>query len=98
VARDSRSNCLRADIVSLREEQFLEIVRRNVKSSARRAVTLDARLRDDLSLDSLGVITIMMAIEQETRLPVFEIDPMVGEINTLRDLMRLITRGGPAPA
>ncbi len=49
-------------------------------------------MREDLDLDSLGVIAIMMAIEQETKLPVFEIDPNVGDVTTLRDLLELINR------
>lgn len=80
----------------LLEAQFLDIVRRNVKPARRRAVRPEAKLRGDLGLDSLGVITIMMVIEQETKLPVFEIDPTIGEISTLRDLMRLIARQEPA--
>jgi acyl carrier protein len=74
------------------ENEFLEIVRRNIKPAYRRAVRLDAELRADLDLDSIGVIAIMMVIEQETKLPVFELDPAIGEVTTLRDLMHLITR------
>lgn len=76
----------------LLENGFLEIVRRNVKPAYRRAVRLDARLRADLDLDSVGIIAIMIAIEEETQLPVFELDPTIGEVTTLRDLMQLITR------
>jgi acyl carrier protein len=78
--------------VPLLENGFLEIVRRNVKPAYRRAVRLDARLRADLDLDSVGIIAIMIAIEEETQLPVFELDPTIGEVTTLRDLMQLITR------
>ena len=82
--------------MQLFEDQFLDIVRRTVKPRHRRAVRLEARLHSDLGLDSLGVITLMLAIQQETKLPVFEIDPTIGEVSTLRDLMRLITRQDPA--
>jgi acyl carrier protein len=78
--------------VPLLENGFLEIVRRNVKPAYRRAVRLDARLGADLDLDSVGIIAIMMAIEEETKLPIFELDPTIGEVTTLRDLMQLITR------
>ncbi len=72
------------------EGVFLDIVRRNIKPAYRGAVGPAARLRDDLGLDSLGVIAIMMAIERETGLPVFEIDPTIGDVTTLRDLLGLI--------
>jgi acyl carrier protein len=76
----------------LLESRFLDIVRRNVKPAHRRAVAPEARLREDLDLDSLGVIAIMMALEQETQLPVFDIDPNFGDVITLRDLLQLIDR------
>lgn len=79
----------------LPESRFLEIVRRNVKPAKRGAVSLDASLQTDLDLNSIGVIAIMMALENETKLPVFELDPTIGEISTLRDLMCLITRHEP---
>ncbi len=74
------------------ESRFLDIVRRNVKPAVRAAVGPEARLRDDLGLDSLGVIAVMMAVEQDTGLAVFEIDPMIGDVTTLRDLMGLFAR------
>ena len=77
-------------------QNFLEIVRRNVKPEYRGAVSLDARLRADLDLDSIGVIAVLMALESETKLPVFELDPTIGEINTLRDLLCLILQHKPA--
>lgn len=78
--------------MQLVEERFLDIVRRNVKRPYRRAVSLDATLREDLHLNSLGVVMVMTAIERETGLPVFAALPGIGEIITLRDLMQLITR------
>jgi acyl carrier protein len=78
--------------LSLPEGRFLDIVRRHVKPAYRGAVAPEAALRDDLGLDSLGVIAIMLAVEQETKLPVFEIDPTVGDVTTLRDLLALLTR------
>lgn len=87
-----REHCVRAEIVPSLENACLDIVRRNVKPAYRRAVRLDARLGADLDLDSVGVIALMMAIENETKLPVFELDPMIGEVATLGDLIQLITR------
>jgi acyl carrier protein len=84
------------NMAAFAESEFLKIVRRNIKPAYRRAVRLDAELRADLDLDSIGVIAIMMVIEQETKLPVFALDPTIGEVTTLRDLMRLITRHGRA--
>jgi acyl carrier protein len=78
------------------EEQILDIVRSSVKPPLRQAVRMEARLRDDLGLDSLGMIKLLMAIEERTKLPVFEIDSSAGEISTLRDLARLISRAGTA--
>ena len=74
------------------ESRFLDIVRRNVKPAFRGVVGPEARLRDDLGLDSLGVIAVMMAVEQDTGLAVFEIDPTIGDVTTLRDLMGLLAR------
>jgi acyl carrier protein len=84
--------------MSMIEDQFLDIVRRNVRAPYRRAVRLDATLYDDLHLDSLGIITIMMAIEQETKLPVFDMDATLENIATIRDLMRLVIRAGSGKA
>jgi acyl carrier protein len=80
----------------LPEGRFLDIVRRHVKPAYRDAVAPGAGLREDLGLDSLGVIAIMMAVEQETKLPVFEIDPTIGNVTTLRDLLALLTPRAPA--
>ncbi len=73
-------------------EQILDVFRRAVGRRLRHAVRLDARLQADLDMDSLKVISTVLAIEQELRIPVRWDANGVGEIKTVGDVIRFVTR------
>ena len=75
-------------------KRILDIFRRAVGRRLRDAVRLDARLNADLDMDSLKVISTVLAIEQELRIPVRWDSPGAAEIRTVGDVIRFVTRAG----
>lgn len=73
------------------EALLLDLFRRNVKKAQRDRVRGDARLSADLGMDSLGVLSTMLAAEEELKLPVFPLPPEVAEIHTVGDVVALFT-------
>ena len=75
-------------------ERILDIFRRVVGRRLRDAVRPEARLNADLDMDSLKVISTVLAIEQELRIPVCWDVSGTGEITTVADVIRFVTRAG----
>ena len=73
-------------------EQILDVFRRAVSRRLRGAVRLDARLQADLDMDSLKIISTVLAIEQELRIPVCWEAAGTGEIGTVGDVIRFLTQ------
>jgi acyl carrier protein len=72
------------------EDQLLEIFRRSVRKRYRDRVRPEARLQTDLDLDSLGVVTVLLAAEEELRARIFPIESETGEIRTVQDVINLV--------
>jgi len=72
------------------EDELLEIFRRSVKKRNRTRVRPDARLQADLDLDSLGVVTALLAAEEELGVRIFPIDAGTGEIRTIQDVINFV--------
>ena len=72
------------------EDELLEIFRRSVKKRNRTRVRPDARLQADLDLDSLGVVTALLAAEEELGVRIFPIDAETGEIRTIQDVINFV--------
>ena len=51
---------------------------------------LDARLQADLDLDSLGVVTALLAAEEELGVRIFPIESETGEIRTIQDVINFV--------
>ncbi len=73
-------------------EQILDVFRRAVSRRLRGAVRLDARLQADLDMDSLKVISTVLAIEQELRIRVCWEATGAGEIRTVGDVIAFVTQ------
>ena len=72
------------------EDQLLEIFRRSVRKRYRDRVRPEARLQTDLDLDSLGVVTVLLAAEEEMGTRIFPIESETGEIRTVQDVINLV--------
>ena len=72
------------------EDELLEIFRRSVKKRNRTRVRPDARLQADLDLDSLGVVTALLAAEEELGVRIFPIEAETGEIRTIQDVINFV--------
>ena len=72
------------------EDELLEIFRRSVKKRNRARVRPDARLQADLDLDSLGVVTALLAAEEELGVCIFPIESETGEIRTIQDVINFV--------
>ena len=72
------------------EDELLEIFRRSVKKRNRARVRPDARLQADLDLDSLGVVTALLAAEEELGVRIFPIESETGEIRTIQDVINFV--------
>ena len=72
------------------EDELLEIFRRSVKKRNRARVRPDARLQADLDLDSLGVVTALLAAEEELGVRIFPIEAETGEIRTIQDVIDFV--------
>ena len=72
------------------EDELLEIFRRSVKKRNRARVRPDARLQADLDLDSLGVVTALLAAEEELGVRIFPIKFETGEIRTIQDVINFV--------
>ena len=72
------------------EDELLEIFRRSVKKRNRARVRPDARLQADLDLDSLGVVTALLAAEEELGVRIFPIEFETGEIRTIQDVINFV--------
>ena len=72
------------------EDELLEIFRRSVKKRNRARVRPDARLKADLDLDSLGVVTALLAAEEELGVRIFPIESETGEIRTIQDVINFV--------
>ena len=72
------------------EDELLEIFRRSVKKRHRARVRPDARLQADLDLDSLGVVTALLAAEEELGVRIFPIESETGEIRTIQDVINFV--------
>jgi acyl carrier protein len=72
------------------DEQLLDLFRRNVKKRYRDQVKPEARLQADLDMDSLGVVSTMLAAEEELKLRIFPLDVETGQIRTVQDIITLV--------
>ena len=72
------------------EDELLEIFRRSVKKRNRARVRPDARLQADLDLDSLGVVTALLAAEEDLGVRIFPIESETGEIRTIQDVINFV--------
>lgn len=64
------------------EQRIIEIIEANIEKQCQ--VTPDSRLRDDLGVDSLGVVILMNAFEEafDIEIP----DDVFKDIQTVRDI------------
>lgn len=72
------------------EAVMLDLFRQAVKKSLVGQVRPEARLQADLDLDSLGVLSTVLAAEQKLGISVFPLPPDVGEIRTVGDVVALV--------
>ena len=59
-------------------------------------ITLDARLADDLGMDSLDAMELAIATEREFGVAVSDED--MGRLETVRDILRLVERLADSPS
>jgi acyl carrier protein len=76
---------LNADI----ERIVTATVQRYLGASA--ALSLSTRLLEDLGIDSLGFVTILMELADELKLDLMAVEISLKKIDTLRDLVLLVT-------
>jgi acyl carrier protein len=72
------------------EVVMLELFRQAVKKPLVGQVRPEARLQADLDLDSLGVLSTVLAAEQKLGISLFPLPPDVGEIRTVGDVIALV--------
>jgi acyl carrier protein len=79
--------------------RVLAIFRSRVKRPLRRAVRPEAELYADLDMDSLSVLSALLAVEQELGLALAWDSPLTGEVRTVADIIVFVARSraaGPA--
>lgn len=53
-------------------------------------ITMDARLTDDLGMDSLDIVEFIMKIEKEFDLTIDDADPILNDIKTVGDVVNAL--------
>ena len=80
------------------ERQVVEIFRAKVKKKYRDLVRPEARLQADLDMDSLGVLSTMLAAEEQLGIAIFPLPADVAEIRTVGDIAKLVKSIQEKPA
>lgn len=71
------------------QERVFDIIR---ELSGTENVELDASLQEDISLDSLGMVTLLIMIEDEFKIELDEVDMNPFDLVTVSDVVALVKR------
>ena len=71
------------------QERVFDIIR---ELSGTENVELDASLQEDISLDSLGMVTLLIMIEDEFKIELDEVDMNPFDLVTVSDVVALVKK------
>lgn len=71
------------------EDKIIEVIKANVKTKKRDLVTKNARLREDLGLDSINFLAVSIQIEEKVGFSFLDFD-VDFNVNTVEDVIKLV--------
>lgn len=73
---------------------ILRILKGTVPKDRRKQISLDSRLREDLGLDSINLISLVTELESKTTFDITEVDEDVdlAEVETVQDVLDIVNK------
>ena len=73
---------------------ILRILKNSIPKDRRKKLSLDSRLREDLGLDSIKLISFVTELESKTNFDITEVDDDVdlAEVETVQDVLDIVNK------